>query len=667
MPDAQRAEIAKLEAMHAEHPQGRIFTHLAEAYRKAGELERAREVLSLGLDQHPDYSSAHVVLARVLRDQGEDESAIAEFRRVLELDGHNLVALRALGDMARDAGRMTEAREHYRRLLEVEPSDSDVRERLEELDRATEGAPAGTTAEAAFDEPAAAPAFDNAPLDALDEPAGETFSAEEPGAMAPGMGDALETFDLPPLEPETVEAETVEAETFEAETFEAAPLEAETFEPAPLDGGGADAMGLDALSDEPMTDLPGLEDAPGDQPEPLPGLDDEPGAEPEPLPGLPPLEGEDAGWVEGGAGEETASFPEPAWITPDDGEDEPPLPPGDSGEPAVHTETIAQIYARQGLYDRAAEVYRQLLRERPDDPALRSRLEEMEALADTPAPGGVAPLPGLETSEFEAPADVAPLAGLESDDVDPGTGLRPMEAVPSLDHLPEDAVRDVPAPPAEETIAAWDEPAGDEAGTAGDADEAEPAPWAETMAEPESAEPESSELESSEGESSELESSEPESSEPESSEPEPEPWATAEPEAEPEPAPWAPEEAATEPWAPAAEEEASDPESEAEAIESVWTGAGGASGGEESPYAWAADAETEPDASEPIGSYFQSLLGWGGEGRSGDETRSDAAEEAAAPRDGGARSGPAAERDEGEGPDDDDMDTFRSWLESLKQ
>ena len=44
------------------------------------------------------------------------------------------------------------------------------------------------------------------------------------------------------------------------------------------------------------------------------------------------------------------------------------------------TETIAELYSRQGFHDRAADVYRELLRQHGDDPILRQRLEEAEML-----------------------------------------------------------------------------------------------------------------------------------------------------------------------------------------------------------------------------------------------------------------------------------------------
>lgn len=62
-----------------------------------------------------------------------------------------------------------------------------------------------------------------------------------------------------------------------------------------------------------------------------------------------------------------------------------PSVPSDEEEPEqeqepepVVTETMAELYARQGLSSEAADVYRQLLRDRPGDPRLTARLQELE-------------------------------------------------------------------------------------------------------------------------------------------------------------------------------------------------------------------------------------------------------------------------------------------------
>ncbi len=62
-------------------------------------------------------------------------------------------------------------------------------------------------------------------------------------------------------------------------------------------------------------------------------------------------------------------------VLPDD-----PLPSDElSDEPQLVTRTMAELYARQGLTDRALEVFRQLLDATPGDPGLRRRIAELEA------------------------------------------------------------------------------------------------------------------------------------------------------------------------------------------------------------------------------------------------------------------------------------------------
>ncbi|MDP9349025.1 MAG: tetratricopeptide repeat protein, partial [Gemmatimonadota bacterium] len=75
MPKTASDEIAQLEQEHSRNPEGRLFVHLAEAYRRSGELDRARDILTRGLQHHADYTSAHVVLANVLAEQGDIRAA----------------------------------------------------------------------------------------------------------------------------------------------------------------------------------------------------------------------------------------------------------------------------------------------------------------------------------------------------------------------------------------------------------------------------------------------------------------------------------------------------------------------------------------------------------------------------------------------------------------
>src|SRR5690606_8541778 len=110
-PSELQFEIEKLERKHAEHPEGRFFVPLANAYRKIGDIETAESLLRSGVERHPDYLSAHIVLGRCLTDRDAVGEAEEEFRFVLSQDPQNLIALRTLGELALADGRRAEAAE----------------------------------------------------------------------------------------------------------------------------------------------------------------------------------------------------------------------------------------------------------------------------------------------------------------------------------------------------------------------------------------------------------------------------------------------------------------------------------------------------------------------------------------------------------------------------
>ena len=84
------SEIEKLERRYAENPKGLTFAPLAEVHRKNGDLGRALDLLRPGLEFHPDYIPASIVLGRCHFDLGDLPAAEAAFNHVLALDGEKL-------------------------------------------------------------------------------------------------------------------------------------------------------------------------------------------------------------------------------------------------------------------------------------------------------------------------------------------------------------------------------------------------------------------------------------------------------------------------------------------------------------------------------------------------------------------------------------------------
>ena len=187
-------EIRRFEEQYRRQPDSLVFARLADAHRKAGQPEKALAILAEGLIRHPDYPSGHIVRARALRDMGRMDETLESFRRVLELDGANLVAIRELARLADERGDTDESRHWYERLGQIDPADLEVRQRLRELDAAVAGIESGESADEAegpsawWDDSAVnAPAddvdADRAPDDELRRPEDDAVEAILNGAV----------------------------------------------------------------------------------------------------------------------------------------------------------------------------------------------------------------------------------------------------------------------------------------------------------------------------------------------------------------------------------------------------------------------------------------------------------------------------------------------------
>jgi tetratricopeptide (TPR) repeat protein len=424
------ARIESLRASHAENP-ARFFMPLASAYREAGEVAKAEELLRENLKRHPGYLSAHVLLGRCLADRGAYAEARNEFDYVLSVDPQNLIALRTLGEMAAATGDPAEARRWFGELLSVDPMNAEARQSLAALD----AAPAA---------PAAAQAGGGEDGFGMVEPgAGAEPAADHPAAHAdPGSWGEVSLEDHPAFSAGEVPTPGEPAPaTFEALDFGAVDLS---------DAGDAPAEPVEPAEQPSATDEP----TPAEAPAPAGGFDA-------------------WGSVDDGQAEIDASAVEPLELEAFyDGD----VAPGEA--PAAHaeehdeheevvTETIAELYARQGFPERAAGVYRVLIGRRGEEPALVRRLRELEDQVRA-AGGGEeerfepVDLPGEDAADELAPAQAdEPPSWLETVDAMVASGGSPSaEAAGSdagtIDLQPEEELQPSSEP---EPIAAVEEPA----------------------------------------------------------------------------------------------------------------------------------------------------------------------------------------------------------------
>jgi len=140
------SEIEKLERRWKENPKGTVFAPYAEVLRKHGDYPMAKDILRVGLEQHPDHIPGNIVLGRCCLDLGEEGPAEAAFVHVLDLDAENVIALKALADITERQGRLMEAASWLSRLISVDPSNDEAREQLTRVAAAREAASAALVA-----------------------------------------------------------------------------------------------------------------------------------------------------------------------------------------------------------------------------------------------------------------------------------------------------------------------------------------------------------------------------------------------------------------------------------------------------------------------------------------------------------------------------------------
>lgn len=327
-------EIRRFEEQYRRNPDSLVFARLADGYRKAGDADRALQLLDEGIRRHRDYPSAYIIRARTFIDLGRAEDADAAFRHVLELDAQNLVAMRGLAELAEDRGDRGAAAGWYEGIVALDPLNAEAADALLRL--RDSGGRSGN------------PPFD--PEMSIGAPA--------PSEPAPGG--------IEPLEPTAEEwwTSSTPVSPFEDDS-PGAPDASPTGsgrDRLPDDVGGE----LEKIGGE--LDFDGVELPPSAPPDPATGGADVDVSDANP--------GEDAAGADGsGAAAESSTGDEigSAWWFEDPGETD----PAEDGD--LLTRTMADLYARQGLVDEATAIYRELLVDRPGDPDLERALAALQA------------------------------------------------------------------------------------------------------------------------------------------------------------------------------------------------------------------------------------------------------------------------------------------------
>ena len=336
---------------------------MADAYRKAGLIDNAIDLCQNGLKLHPDYVSAYIVYARCLVDKKDDGAALGVFKQVLGLDGENIIALRGLAELAERNGKYAEEVEWLARLLNADPMNGDAAEALARAKR-----------KAAATTPMPKPDF---AVEHEEPTAVELKRPSRPSAAAPEVENFENPISFNPSAHAAARADGLEVQ-------EDVELNSEQIEHVDIEGlartqyEGSGMFKLDAPGPAASQDGPDLDEVPPEVYLPLIMPDDEisgrfkaaapsppPPPQPPPPPAPPPAP-------------PRSRVPAAVALSDDDvAADTATL---SRAEPVL-TETMAELYLKQGHQQDALRVYQALLAARPNDARLKSKVEHL-------SPGG---------------------------------------------------------------------------------------------------------------------------------------------------------------------------------------------------------------------------------------------------------------------------------------
>jgi tetratricopeptide (TPR) repeat protein len=128
--DLQKVALSGLEHFPDER---RFYLTVGAHAGQAGQCDRAAEVLSEGFTRWPQDSALHENLVQALLcrgmnslDEGDNESAASDLRRVLELDFDNLEALLNLGRALHNLQRSGDALQVFDRVFQLSPETPQI-------------------------------------------------------------------------------------------------------------------------------------------------------------------------------------------------------------------------------------------------------------------------------------------------------------------------------------------------------------------------------------------------------------------------------------------------------------------------------------------------------------------------------------------------------------
>lgn len=115
------------------NPNSFLFARLSDELLKTGDINGAIQICENGLKRHPYYVTGHFVMGKCYFKKKLYDQAEKEFKRVLFFDPKFLAAHKYYAELMKQIGWESAAESCYVRILQIDPHDLEIRDKLDAL------------------------------------------------------------------------------------------------------------------------------------------------------------------------------------------------------------------------------------------------------------------------------------------------------------------------------------------------------------------------------------------------------------------------------------------------------------------------------------------------------------------------------------------------------
>ncbi len=388
MPNENETDAEFLEEFFEKNPESVIFARLADTYLKMDKLDIATELCEDGIKKHPYYTTGHFILGKCYLAKKKYELAEKEFKRVLLFDPKFLAAHKYYGDLMKEIGWENTCETSYKKILQIDPLDEVARSLsgeyiLEGTETETEEHESGTEDQVdSFESQLAETKVGVDPMEPM------PISPEEEDMLFQKEDEVQEDTEhkISEIEEQVTQIDDEKAEEFSYildDIFKDEVVEEDKEEsPMSLDDESSEEEAIVEFEDDPESYLAQLriEEEETPKPEIETDLDLDEGKGSRFTPDSQSDIGDSFQQFDSFDSKEQ-SFQEPGFKEPEPAEKAPAPRPNRRrkarGDKIV-TPTLGEIYATQGQYTKAIDVFETLLKKHPENDFYLKKIDHLK-------------------------------------------------------------------------------------------------------------------------------------------------------------------------------------------------------------------------------------------------------------------------------------------------